>query len=220
MNMMSILARNLQRFRELRGLTLSGLAHSCGVAKSTLSQLEYGHGNPTIETIWAIANALAVPFGALVSDAADGSGGSNAELSGDGATVRFIERSTGSPEIEIYTLDIEPGHLKSSAAHSPGVVEKVVLINGEMLVGDAVHPILLRGGESHTFEADVAHVYGAGRAPAKAMVFIEYPRENPGKDAGNAVLNWPKSENDWDGVRSVAVAGRGKWRDGEVDDIS
>lgn len=203
MSMMPILAQNLQRFRELRGLTLSGLSQSCGVAKSTLSQLEYGQGNPTVETLWAIANTLGVPFGVLVSDASNSDIARNAELSGNGSNVRFIERSTGDPEIEIYTVEIEPGHLKSSAPHPPGVVEKVVVVNGEMLVGDAARPKLLRAGESHTFEANIAHVYGAPDGPAKAMVFIEYPRPGHAGNDATAVLDWPKSVNDWDGVRSV-----------------
>jgi transcriptional regulator with XRE-family HTH domain/SAM-dependent methyltransferase len=203
MSMMPILAQNLQRFRELRGLTLSGLSQSCGVAKSTLSQLEQGQGNPTVETLWAIANTLEVPFGVLVSVASNDDMARNADLSGNGVNVRFIERTTGEPEIEIYTVEIESGHLKSSAPHPLGVVEKVVVIHGEMLVGDAVRPKLLRAGESHTFEADIAHVYGASHGPAKAMVFIEYPRRGYAGNDATVVLDWPKSVNDWESVCSV-----------------
>lgn len=202
MSMMPILARNLQRFRILRGLTLSGLSQSCGVAKSTLSQLEYGHGNPTVETLWAIANTLEVPFGVLVSDASNDDMARNAELSNNGVNVRFIERSAGEPEIEVYTVEIEPGHLKSSAPHPSGVVERVVMVSGEMLVGDATHPKLLRTGESHTFEANIAHVYGASHVLAKAMVFIEYPRQSHAGDNATVVLDWPKSASDWEGVLS------------------
>ena len=200
---MPILAQNLQRFRELRGLTLSGLSQSCGVAKSTLSQLEQGQGNPTVETLWAIANTLEVPFGVLVSVASNDDMARNADLSGNGVNVRFIERTTGEPEIEIYTVEIESGHLKSSAPHPLGVVEKVVVVHGEMLVGDAVRPKLLRAGESHTFEADIAHVYGASHGPAKAMVFIEYPRRGYAGNDAPVVLDWPKSVNDWESVCSV-----------------
>ncbi len=200
---MPILARNLQRLRELRGLTLSGLSKSCGVAKSTLSQLEYGQGNPTVETLWAIANTLEVPFGVLVSDPSNGDMARNAELSSDGVDVRLIERSVGEPVIEIYTIAIEPAHLKSSAPHLPGVVERVVVVEGEMLVGDAARPKLLRAGESHTYDADITHVYGASHGPAKAMVFIEYPRQGHAGNDPTVVLDWPKSANDWAGVCSV-----------------
>ncbi|QCG67573.2 MULTISPECIES: helix-turn-helix domain-containing protein [Pseudomonas] len=39
------------------GLSLTELAKRAGVAKSTLSQLESGIGNPSIETLWSLLNA-------------------------------------------------------------------------------------------------------------------------------------------------------------------
>ncbi len=60
------IAAALRRERTRSGLTLSELAKRAGIAKSTLSQLEAASGNPSMETIWALAVALGVPFGALV----------------------------------------------------------------------------------------------------------------------------------------------------------
>jgi transcriptional regulator with XRE-family HTH domain len=48
------------------GLSLTELARRAGIAKSTLSQLESGAGNPSVETLWALAVALGVPFSRLV----------------------------------------------------------------------------------------------------------------------------------------------------------
>src|SRR5579883_3184197 len=60
------LARNLKDFRERQGLSLNELAAKARIGKSTLSVLETGRGNPNIETIWAIAVALGIPFGQLI----------------------------------------------------------------------------------------------------------------------------------------------------------
>lgn len=54
------IAGNIRGFREKRGLTLTGLAELTGIGKSTLSNLERGSGNPTIETLWRLAQVLGV----------------------------------------------------------------------------------------------------------------------------------------------------------------
>src|SRR5258705_5702919 len=60
------IARSLRAERERVGLSLTELARRAGLAKSTLSQLETGTGNPSVETLWALAVALDVPFSRLV----------------------------------------------------------------------------------------------------------------------------------------------------------
>src|SRR2546429_1094658 len=62
------IARNLRRWRMTREMTLSALAQQAGVAKSTVSLIERGQGNPSIDTVWALASALGVPFGSLFED--------------------------------------------------------------------------------------------------------------------------------------------------------
>jgi len=42
------------------------VARRAGIAKSTLSQLESGTGNPSLETLWAICVALDAPFSRLL----------------------------------------------------------------------------------------------------------------------------------------------------------
>ena len=64
------IARNLRRWRTTREMTLSALAEQAGVAKSTVSLIEHGHGNPSIDTVGALAAALGVPFASLLHDEA------------------------------------------------------------------------------------------------------------------------------------------------------
>ena len=70
------LARTLKRRRLERDLSISELARQAGIAKATLAGIERGSGNPSIDTAWALARALNVPFGDLF----DGFG-----MFGDGA---------------------------------------------------------------------------------------------------------------------------------------
>ena len=64
-----IIAAALRRERDRAGLSLSELAKRAGIAKSTLSQLESGAGNPSVETLWALSVALDVPFARLIEPA-------------------------------------------------------------------------------------------------------------------------------------------------------
>src|SRR5215831_9388543 len=57
------IAAAIRRERGRAGLSLTELAR---IAKSTLSQLESGTGNPSVETLWALGAALGVPFSRLV----------------------------------------------------------------------------------------------------------------------------------------------------------
>jgi transcriptional regulator with XRE-family HTH domain len=60
---------SIRRTRLLSGLSLTALASRAGISKSTLSDLESGAGNPSLETLWAIATALGVPVGRLFDEA-------------------------------------------------------------------------------------------------------------------------------------------------------
>src|ERR1700761_4661682 len=61
-----LVSMSLRRERARTGLSLTELAKRAGVAKSTLSQLENGTGNPSLETLWAIGTALGVPLSRLI----------------------------------------------------------------------------------------------------------------------------------------------------------
>lgn len=62
----SLIARSLVRERSRTGLSLAEVARRAGIAKSTLSQLESGNGNPSLETLWSLCVALDIPFARLL----------------------------------------------------------------------------------------------------------------------------------------------------------
>src|SRR3954470_10217648 len=64
------LAANLRRLRIAARTSLSELARATGVGKATLSAIENGHANPTVETLAALAAALGVPLVDLLAVAA------------------------------------------------------------------------------------------------------------------------------------------------------
>src|SRR5215470_16993383 len=63
-----VIAANLHRLRTARRMSLATLASQADVAKATLANLEQGRGNPTIETLWSLAQGLGVAFSDLLED--------------------------------------------------------------------------------------------------------------------------------------------------------
>ncbi|WP_456475325.1 helix-turn-helix domain-containing protein [Candidatus Pyrohabitans sp.] len=193
-----ILARNLSHLRNEREISLTGLAERAGISKSTLSSLEAGEANPTISTLWALADALGVPFGLLVSETEVGAG--TEEVAEAGVNVRLIEQSDGEPRIEVYLMRLEPKGKREATPHAPGVVERVFVINGRMFAGALSSPSLLKAGETFSFKADQPHVYIALDEPVSALVSVEYPRDEVYTDHYTILRPVPRTDEDWEGV--------------------
>ena len=66
MEITQVIGANLKRLRTERNLSLGQLAELSDVSKVMLSQIEKGETNPTINTIWKIANGLKIPYTTLL----------------------------------------------------------------------------------------------------------------------------------------------------------
>ena len=56
----------IRALRTERGLSLSALAAAAGIGKGSLSELESGRRNPTLDTLYAVAGPLGVPLAVLL----------------------------------------------------------------------------------------------------------------------------------------------------------
>lgn len=173
-------ARNLRRLRGERGMSLSTLARASGVGKATLSALETGGGNPTIETLWALANALGVPFGELLARPDRPAtrvvrSGAAPTLEGAAGTVRLLERVVGAGLVEVYDMTLEAGQHHEATPHAPGVVEHLLVITGRVRTGPVADPVTVSAGDLVTFAADRPHRYAAPDGPARMVLLLSYP---------------------------------------------
>ena len=160
---LKFLARRIRSLREERGFSLTELADKAGISKSTLSLIESGKANPTISTIWAIADALGVSFGSLI-DVED-------VIEEDGVSVRLAERISGA---EIYIMRFRPESVRKARPHTKGVKEHVFVVEGSILVGPVESPKLVRRWETYEFEGDVPHIYVSLDSPSLAVVVVDY----------------------------------------------
>ncbi|MFY1686987.1 helix-turn-helix domain-containing protein [Plantactinospora sp. WMMB782] len=175
------IAAALRRERERTGLSLAELARRAGIAKSTLSQLEAGNGNPSVETVWALGVALGVPFSRLVEQppppvqvirAGQGPGlrSQQAEFTGT-----LLAAGTIRARRDIYLIDLEPGQVRDADPHLPGSVEHLVLAAGRLRTGPATEPVELEPGDYVRFPGDVPHRYEALAPGTFAVLVMEHP---------------------------------------------
>jgi mannose-6-phosphate isomerase-like protein (cupin superfamily) len=150
-----------------------------------LGQIELGQSAPTINVLWKIAQALDVPFSALLAEQARGgiqvlSAGSTKKLSSmDGSFVsRALFPYDGPRRVEFYELRLLPGGAEEAGAHAPGTVENLVVNQGrvEIQVGNERHG--LQKDDAILFEADVPHVYrNVGDVEAVMYLVMTYSDE-------------------------------------------
>ena len=191
---------NIAAIRRRRGLTLDGLAELSLVSRAAISALEKGDGNPRVQTLWNLADALGVDFGTLLGDGAD-----EHVTDEGGLAVRLIERQSSPKRVEAFVMEVPAGQARHAKPHVAGVREHVLVLAGEMRVGPSDGPSLLGAGQSLSFAADVPHVYAAGQDGCRAIVTVVYPEMAAGAVSDHE-LAWPSSRADWDGV--LAILGR------------
>ena len=177
---LEVIAASLRRERRRTGLSLTEVARRAGIAKSTLSQLESGTGNPSVETLWAICVALDVPFSRLfdpprpytqVFRAHEGPTIAAAEAD---YLATLLAACPPGARRDIYRIQAEPGHPRASEPHMPGVVEHVVLSTGRALVGVTGEPVELAPGDYIRYPGDVAHVFEALEPGTLAVLLSEH----------------------------------------------
>ncbi len=184
------IARNLRRLREQQNLSISAVADRAGLSKSTLSKLERGNGNPSIDTLWGLARVLGVPFATLFEEIGQpdvevlrftdapivaGPGrGAPLDAGIDGVDLRHLESFEGRKKVEVYTVNLEAGTRLSSTAHTPGIVEHVVVVEGRVDVGPDGASAVLETGDRIRFPADRSHHYEALGAPARLIAILDY----------------------------------------------
>lgn len=165
--MLATLGRNLQKLRLDKELSLSKLAANAGIAKSNLSRLEQGTGNPTIDTMWRLAVELDVPFGSLVASITNTFGN-------DGIQFKLIEQGTDNPQVDAYWMSMTPNSERISEPHLAGTTETITVISGQLEIKTEGKVTTLRAGDRYSFAADKAHDYITSDLRSTLLLTITY----------------------------------------------
>jgi len=163
--MNQIVANNIKSLREKNKLSMEELSKVSGVSKSMLAQIERGDGNPTISTLWKIANGMKIPFDALTlrpeHDFEIIKTTDIEPILADNGKVRnySIFPDDENRKFAIYYVEIEKGAYLDSEPHMKGTAEFVTILSGQLTIRAAEDEYTVQKGESIRFKADVSHSY-------------------------------------------------------------
>lgn len=180
-NLQLILASNLKKIREERGLSLDKVAGLTGVSKSMLGQIERGESNPTLATVWKIANGLHVGLTELVKEKQDdheiirkNEVAHILEDNGKSKVYPYFTYEDGRP-YEVYKVDMEPGSYIDAEPHPEGCVEVIVVNAGEVTLRVKDEEVTLFEGDATRFNAHQVHSYhNSGKRQTRLGIVIYY----------------------------------------------
>ncbi|WP_067137996.1 helix-turn-helix domain-containing protein [Microtetraspora malaysiensis] len=160
-----LVARNVRRYRRERGLSLGELARRSGLSKQTLSKIEQGVGNPTVETLSLLGAALDVSMPRLLTEWGTPvfvqRNHEGEWIDSDGWSQRILDGIYGSGHVRTLVLRLErgPKEPKIINAHSPGTLHHLYVITGKLRAGPVSEPVDLAAGDFVRFPGDIPHRY-------------------------------------------------------------
>lgn len=165
MELGKIIAVNLKELRTERNLTLGQLAKLSGISKAMLSDMEKGDSNPTINTIWKIANGLKVPYTRLMEG-----------IEKEATVVRKAEptvqtgesdhyriycyfKNTPVRNFELFYVELDAHSSNATIGHSEKAQEYIYIIQGELVLHTELGEHTLQAGDAMVFDSSIAHTY-------------------------------------------------------------
>jgi transcriptional regulator with XRE-family HTH domain len=166
----------LKRLRTNRHLTLTGVAASTGISKSTLSRLETGGRRPTLELLLALSHAYGVPLGDLV--AAPEEGDPRLRLKPGRVKGRTVIPLTRQPDGMQAWKIIIPTSKATPEPRAHDGHEWIYVLSGHMrfVLGD--EDLVLGPGEVAAFDTTIPHWFGStGDQPSEILSIFGRPGE-------------------------------------------
>jgi transcriptional regulator with XRE-family HTH domain len=166
----------LRRLRIRRRLTLTGVAQSTGISKSTLSRLETGGRKPTLELLLALSHAYRVPLDDLVAAPAEGD--PRIRLKPGRVKGRMVVPLTREPEgRQAWKIVIPTGKITPEPRAHDGH-EWIYVLSGTVRFVLGHEDLVLRPGDVASFDTLVPHWFGStGDQPAEILSIFERPGE-------------------------------------------
>jgi transcriptional regulator with XRE-family HTH domain len=169
-------APRLRRIRIQRQMSLTDVAESTGISKSTLSRLETGQRRPTLELLLALSHAYRVALDALVG--APEEGDPRLQLKPGLVKGRTVIPLTRQPDgMQAWKIVIPASKVTPEPRAHDGH-EWIYVLSGHMrfVLGD--HDWVLEPGEVAAFDTLVPHWFGStGEEPAEILSIFIRPGE-------------------------------------------
>jgi DNA-binding XRE family transcriptional regulator len=177
---------NVRRLRRTSGLSLVDLGRIAGLAKGTLTQLEAGRGNPTIETLQALSRALGVTLAELVAEVPESTPrvvrrDGAAQAAGWTMPATFVHGlHLGGSVVELYRVTLPRGSSHRSPAQPPGTVEQLYVLEGTIEAGPEDAAVVLSPGDFARLDGPGPHRYLALDRTATGLLTLAFPLRSGG----------------------------------------
>jgi transcriptional regulator with XRE-family HTH domain len=166
----------LKRLRTQRHITLTALAETTGISKSTLSRLETGQRRPTLELLLALSKAHRLPLDDLVG--APEVGDPRIRIRPGHVKGRTVIPLTRQPDgVQAWKIVIPTNKLTPEPRSHDGH-EWIYVLSGQvrLVLGD--QDWVLGPGEVAEFDTQVPHWFGStGSEPAEMLSIFGRPGE-------------------------------------------
>ncbi|RDW16062.1 DNA-binding protein [Oceanobacillus arenosus] len=178
-----VIANNLAKMRKNRGLSLDSVSELTGVSKAMLAQIENGKSNPTVTTLWKIANGLQVSFSAFLREPERPKikkikmNELNPVVDNDGNYLVYsLFPFHPEKKFEVFTVDLKPGFNHISEKHTG--VEYVLMKQGTLTLFIQEEKFELNTDETIKFHANTEHIYiNDSNELVRFYIIIFYPDE-------------------------------------------
>ncbi|WP_203362662.1 helix-turn-helix domain-containing protein [Bacillus sp. REN10] len=164
-SLQQVIGKNFAAIRKKRDLSLDKTAELTGVSKAMLAQIEKGNTNPTVTTLWKIANGLNVSFSAFMKEEETQITQIKKEqlqpLIDDQGNYLVYSLFSFHPDkkFEIYFVELKPGYTHESDKHNPFCEEYVLVNEGNLKIEINAEEYALNKGEALHFQAKDKHLY-------------------------------------------------------------
>lgn len=157
---------NIQTIRKHHNLTLDMLSEKSGVSKAMLSQIESDKVNPTVATVWKIAQGLAVDINTLLQGSNEpvrkftvtrSRNVTTLDTDEEGLHIKVLSPITMVEDLEMYLLTFKPGGALHSSPHFPQTEEFLTIFEGRVRVAAGDNVTDLEPGDFISYHCDVDH---------------------------------------------------------------
>jgi transcriptional regulator with XRE-family HTH domain len=176
-----VISRNCRRFREERDLSMGELGRRTGLSKQTISAIEHGLGNPTVDTLERLAAALDVSTRALLAEMGTETlvlrSTTAVHVDQGSLRVRQLDQAFGSGYVTNAVLLLEANRGPSvHSARGRGALRHCYILNGRASIGPAGAPVRVGEGDFVRFPAETEHVFEAMTPVATLFVCTTAPQ--------------------------------------------
>ena len=158
-------------------MTLTGVAETTGISKSTLSRLETGQRRPTLELLLALSQAYRVPLDDLVGAPEVG----DPRIRLKPGRVKGRTRHPADPPARRHAglEDRHPDQQGRPRSHGPTTAhEWIYVLSGHLRLVLGDRDWVLGPGEVAEFDTQVPHWFGStGEEPAEILSIFGRPGE-------------------------------------------